>query len=72
MRLDHDFFCVQPLHDGRKKKFWIPLRTSQGKKSDINEDEEMGVSHTFQITHAHYYRKTDAMLTPSIRCPYSK
>ncbi|CAA3027502.1 callose synthase 8 [Olea europaea subsp. europaea] len=42
MRLDHDFFCVQPLHDGRKKKFWIPLRTSQGKKSDINEDDEMG------------------------------
>ncbi|KAL0362554.1 UNVERIFIED_CONTAM: putative callose synthase 8, partial [Sesamum calycinum] len=44
MRLDHDFFCVDPSNDGKKKKSQKSVKTRDEEKSDNNEDEEIGAT----------------------------
>ncbi|XP_020549899.1 putative callose synthase 8 [Sesamum indicum] len=44
MRLDHDFFCVDPSNDGKKKKSRKSVKTRDEEKSDNNEDEEIGAT----------------------------
>ncbi|KAK6134488.1 hypothetical protein DH2020_031770 [Rehmannia glutinosa] len=44
MRLDHDFFCVHPPNDGKKKRSRRSVKTRDEEKSDNNEDEEMGAT----------------------------
>lgn len=44
MRQDHDFFCINPSKNGKKKKSRTSAKTQEEDKSDNNEDEEMGVS----------------------------
>ncbi|KAL0353936.1 UNVERIFIED_CONTAM: putative callose synthase 8 [Sesamum angustifolium] len=44
MRLDHDFFCVDPSTDGKKKKSQKSVKTRDEEKSDNNEDEEIGAT----------------------------
>ncbi|KAL0399594.1 UNVERIFIED_CONTAM: putative callose synthase 8 [Sesamum radiatum] len=44
MRLDHDFFCVSPSNDSKKKKSRKSVKTRDEEKSDNNEDEELGAT----------------------------
>ncbi|KAH6785388.1 hypothetical protein C2S51_037843 [Perilla frutescens var. frutescens] len=44
MRQDHDFFCINPSNDVKKKKSRRSGNTHEEEKSDNNEDIEMGAT----------------------------
>lgn len=44
MRLDHDFFCVNPSNDPKIKKAQDSVETASPNKSEHVNDEEMGVN----------------------------
>lgn len=49
MRQDHDFFCINPSKNVKKKKSRTSSKTQEDEKSDNIEDEEMGVSKLLNI-----------------------
>ena len=58
MRLEHDFFCIDPSSDSKTKKPRQSVRTDEDKKSP-NEDEEMEVNFAFHfkcLTSNHNYQ----------------
>ncbi|XP_059662797.1 putative callose synthase 8 [Cornus florida] len=50
MRLDHDFFCVQPLNDQKVTNARGLVNTTEEKKIEENEDEEMGMDEEMGAT----------------------
>lgn len=49
MRLEHDFFCIDPSKTAKKKKSRTSVKTSEEEKIVDNEDEEMGVSQLLNL-----------------------
>ncbi|GFQ05755.1 putative callose synthase 8 [Phtheirospermum japonicum] len=56
MRRDHDFFCVDPSKDGKKKKSKRSVETNEEEKSDNVEDVEMGPDFSFCPTGSGHVR----------------
>lgn len=50
MRLDHDFFCIGSPTNRKVRKEKASVANQEGNKKDANEDEEMGVRYTLDIS----------------------
>ena len=48
MRLDHNFFCVQPSSKPKAKKTPVSHNTVEERMNrEVNEDEELGVNYVY-------------------------